>query len=84
MHTQVFVGFAFSVQAYLMGTHTKHAPLDMFVHWWLFMCMAACAVATFAEAAFPRNFLLSCARNASTIMLGAWFVQISKIMFERE
>jgi hypothetical protein len=64
-----------------MGMHTKHVPLDQAVHSLEMLTMAGATVATAAEALLPRSFPLAAARAMLQVAVGAWFVQIGRIMF---
>lgn len=79
---QMFLALAFAIQAFLMGTHTKHIPLDAAVHIFVFYTMIGCTVATLLEAAFRRNVALTTARAFFVTLQGGWLCMAARILFE--
>jgi len=53
--SHAFLVLAISVEAFLMGTHEKHEPLDKMVHWLLFVAMLLCLVFLLLELHAPYN-----------------------------
>lgn len=80
--THAFLATAFANMAFIMGTHEKHEAQDKMVHWLLFVSMVLCMLFVLLEMHTPRNPLPALGRAASTILQGAWLVQIAKIEFE--
>lgn len=78
----MFLAMAFAIQAFLMGTHTKHIPLDAAVHTFVFYTMVGCTVATLIEASFRRNIMLTTARSFFVILQGGWLCMAARILFE--
>jgi hypothetical protein len=78
---QAAITFGFLCATLVMGLHAKHVPLDQAVHSLLTLAMAGATVATAAEALLPHSFPLAAARAMLQVAVGAWFVQIGRIMF---
>lgn len=78
----MFLALAFAIQAFLMGTHTKHIPLDAAVHIFVFYTMIGCTISTLLETAFRRNVMLSASRAFFVALQGGWLCMASRILFE--
>ena len=77
-----FLGLAFAVMAFLMGTHEKHEPLNKAVHWLLFVSMVLTLVCILLELHAPRHPLPAFAKAAAAILQGAWLVQIAEVEYD--
>lgn len=78
---QVMTGLAFAAMSFLMGTHQKHEPLDLMMHWLLFVAMLLIAVMHIVELNAPHNPLVSLGKAASVMLTGAWMCMIGTVMF---
>lgn len=78
---QSFLGLAFSTEAFLMLTHTKHEPLDQMVHLFLAYTMVLCAVFLLLEVRFRRSLLISSGKALAMIFQGSWMVQLGRMMY---
>jgi hypothetical protein len=79
--TRAFSSLWIGIMSFLMFVHEKHEALDKMVHWLLAMSMFIAFVFQALEIYAEHSAVVSMGKAASTIFVGAWLVQIGRMMY---
>jgi len=78
---RAFSALWIGVMSFLMFVHEKHEALDRMVHWLLAMSMLFAFLFQAMEIYAQHSPVISMGKAASTIFVGAWLVQIGRMMY---
>lgn len=78
----VFLSLGFVIEAIIMGTHTKHIPLDQMVHQLFYVTTAITSFLCLLETHLNASFLIAAAKTVFLVLQGTWICAIGRLMFE--
>lgn len=78
---RAFSALWIGIMSFLMFVHEKHEVLDKMVHWLLAVAMFVGFFFQSLEVYAPSSPVVSLGKATSTILVGAWLIQIGRIMY---
>lgn len=79
--TRAFSALWIGIMGFLMLVHEKHEALDKMVHWLLAMAMLFAFVCSMLEVYATHSPVVSLSKSVTTILVGAWLIQIGRAMY---
>lgn len=78
---RAFSALWIGIMGFLMFVHEKHEALDKMVHWLLAVAMLFAFVCAMLEVYATKSPVVSMSKSVTTILVGAWLIQIGKAMY---
>lgn len=78
---RAFSALWIGIMSFLMFVHEKHEVLDKMVHWLLAVAMFIAFFFQSLEIYAPSSPVVSLGKATSTIFVGAWLIQIGRMMY---
>jgi hypothetical protein len=78
---RAFSAMWIGIMGFLMLVHEKHEALDKMVHWLLAVAMLIAFFFHVLEVFAKKSPVVSLGKSVSTIFVGAWLIQIGRMMY---